>query len=152
VIDHGALTDAILASLGAVELMGDGIAPNEGGWIMGQPNVVAFRPYGVLVDGGMMPVESPQLIKGSRTDWKASWSLRYFGGSRQQCDWIAGVFRPEIDRLRNLEFGTDVHRILNTDPLVIGAVMRNDQVDPPYWQASDNLTLHITPRSARGTG
>jgi hypothetical protein len=150
VIDHGALTDAILGVLSPIELLGDGVAPTGGGWVMGQPNVVGFRPYGVLVDGGLNPVTSPQLLKTNRPDWRASWTLRYVGGSRSQCDWIAGMFRPAIVNLLNLEFGEDVHRVLSVDPLMMGAVTRNDQVDPPYWQASDNLTLQITPRSAKG--
>jgi hypothetical protein len=148
VIDHGALTDIILEYMGQVELIGDGIAPSGGGWVSGQPNVVAFRPYMVLVDGGMNPIQTPNLIKTDRPDWSASWSMRYFGGSRRQCEWIAGQFRPSIAGLRGLEFGEDQHRILNVNPLMMGAVMRNDQVDPPYWQAFDNLTMHVTPRNA----
>lgn len=150
-IDHGAFTDALLDALGDVELIGDGIAPSGGGWLMGQPNVVSFRPYGVLVDGGMTPIQSPQLVKTDRPDWSASWSIRYFGGSRKQCEWIAGQFRPSIPELRGMEFGTDVHRIINVSPLMMGAVMRNDQVDPPYWQVFDNLTIHVTPRNAKAT-
>ena len=149
-IDHGALTDVMLTALAQVELVGDGAAPPEGGWIMGQPNVDAFRPYLVLVDGGMQPIPSPQLIKTDRPDWNASWSFRYFGGSRKQCEWIAGIFRPTIHLFRGLEFGVDVHRILNVNPLMMGAVTRNDQVDPPYWQVIDNLTMHVTPRNAKG--
>ena len=149
-IDHGALTDAILLALAEVELMGDGIAPPDGGWLMGQPNVVAFRPYGVLVDGGMNPIQSPQLSGLTTPDWTASWSMRYFGGSRKQCEWIAGQFRPSIAGLRGLEFGEDVHKIVNVNPLMMGAVTRNDQVDPPYWQSFDNLTMHVTPHNAKG--
>lgn len=148
-IDHGALTDALLAHLAEVELIGDGVAPSGGGWVEGQPNVVAFRPYAVLVDGGMQPITSPNLIKTSRPDWTASWSLRYFGGSRKQCDWIAGLFRPAIEGLRGQTFGIDPHKIRSVDPLMMGAVSRNDQVDPPYWQAFDSLTLQITPGNAK---
>lgn len=149
-IDHGALTDALLAALSEVELVGDGVAPLDGGWLQGQPNVAAFRPYMVLVDGGMNPIQTPQLLRTDRPDWTAAWSFRYFGGSRKQVEWIAGQFRPSIAGLRGLEFGTDVHRVLNVYPLMMGAVTRNDQVDPPYWQAFDNLTMHVTPRDATG--
>jgi len=148
VIDHGALTDALLTYLGRVELVGDGIAPSEGGWLMGQPNVVSFRPYAVLVDGGAQQIMTPNLMV-DRPDWSASWSLRFFGGSRRQCEWIAGQFRPSIAGLRNLEFGEDEHRIVSVDLSMLGSVMRNDQVDPPYWQANDNLVMQVTPRNAK---
>lgn len=148
-IDHGSLTDLLLTHLGAVELIGDGAAPGEGGWLSGQPNVDAFRPYAVLVDGGMQPIMSPNLIKTSRPDWTASWSLRYFGGSRKQCEWIAGIFRPAIEGLRGQSFGSDPHKIRSLEPFMFGAVSRNDQVDPPYWQAFDNLTMQVTPENAK---
>lgn len=150
-IDHGALTDAVLASLiGATgELLGDGVAPGEGGWVMGQPNTDVFRPYGVLVDGGMNPIQTPNLIRTGRPDWTATWSLRYFGGSRKQCEWIAGVFRPAIEVMRGMVFGTDPHLVRTVDPLMMGSVMRNDQVDPPYWQVIDNLTMQITPQNVK---
>lgn len=153
-IDHGALTDALLLQLRTAsgELLGDGMAPPEGGWLEGQPNVDVFRPYGVLVDGGLNPVQSPALVKTSRPDWTSSWSFRYFGGSRKQVDWIASQFRTEIEGLRGLVFGTDPHKILTVEPLMMGAVNRNDQVDPPYWQAFDNLTMQITPQNAKGFG
>jgi len=44
VIDHGALTDIILATMSEVELVGDGTAPADGGGLQGQPNVAAFGP------------------------------------------------------------------------------------------------------------
>jgi hypothetical protein len=141
-----------MAALSQVELVGDGVAPPEGGWLQGQPNVSAFRPYLVLVDGGMNPIQTPQLIRTDRPDWNAMWSFRYFGGSRRQVEWIAGQFRPTIHLLRGLEFGTDVYQILNVHPLMMGAVTRNDQVDPPYWQSLDNLTMQVTPRDATGVG
>lgn len=148
-IDHAALTDELLVALARTgELIGDGVAPAEGGWLAGQPNVEAFRPYAVLVDGGTNPIRSPNLIT-KRTSWNATWSIRYFGGSRPQCDWIAGKFRLAVEAVMGLEFSNiDPHRIINVDQM-LGPVQRNDQVDPPFWQAFDNVVLHITPINTR---
>lgn len=151
-IDNGAFTELLLETLSVHgDLLGDGVAPTEGGWLTGQPNANVFRPYSVLVSGGMQPVQSPNLIKTDRPDYNASWSLRHFGGSRKQCDWIAQQFRDQIYTLRGLTFGADTYKINSVSPLSIGAVSRNDQVDPPYWQAFDNLTILVTPFQVRQT-
>jgi hypothetical protein len=148
VIDHGALTDALLAHMRLTgELVGDGVAPSGGGWLMGQPNLDTFAPYLVIVDGGGVARDGG--VMGSRPNWQTTWSFRFFGGSRRQCDWIAGVFRPEVDTFLNTEFGLDIHKVIDSGVQSLGPVSRNDQVDPPYWQSFDAVSILCSPKSVK---
>lgn len=147
-IDHGALTDRMIETLAQAteERVGDGVAPADGGWLAGQPNVGVFVPYLVLVDGGMIPRND---VMCDNPDWLATWSVRYFGGSRSQCDWIASKGRNALPSLDRMTFGgLDVYQVQSRDLVSIGAVTRVDQVDPPYWQCFDTVQLLCSPRRA----
>ena len=141
-IDHGALTDAIIAQLQTSgELVGDGIAPEEGGWLKGQPNRSVFVPYVVLVSAGSNVMIND--LDGN-LDWTVNWNLRYFGGSRKQLDWIATKIRHTIDagpnNLLHSIFGDiEPYKITAIQWQTLGSVNRVDTVNPPFWQCFDNL-------------
>jgi hypothetical protein len=151
-IDHGALTDLVLAHLqaqmaanpdvtaGKVPPVGDGAAPTEGGWADGQAGTGIFVPYVVLVSGGAAPFA---LDPGSSTPtWAVGWSLRSFGGSRKQCDWMATVAREAIGGLKKETFGTpEVWKVINTQWVSLGPVARNDSTAPPSWSVFDTVNL-----------
>ena len=140
-IDHGALTDLVLGHLQTVsgELVGDGIAPADGGWVKGQPNQSVFVPYSVLASGGA----SPTVTDFRYTfDWRVSWSLRHFGGSRKQVDWIATKNRSAVEGLLQEHFGvSDEFKIIGMSWDSLGAVNRIDTTNPAFWQAFDSFSF-----------
>jgi hypothetical protein len=147
-IDHGALTDAILTQLATSgELIGDGIAPLDGGWLQGQPNQSIFVPYTVLVSNGSNPV-----IDGldGNLDWAVNFSLRHFGGARKQVDWVANKTRVAIDAngLHKSTFGTtQVYKIIDIQWQNLGSVSRVDTVNPAFWQSFDTVRFICSPNN-----
>jgi hypothetical protein len=142
VIDHGALTDKILTQLATSgELIGDGVAPVDGGWLQGQPNQSVFVPYTVLVSTG-----SNVMINDfdGNLDWTINFNLRHFGGSRKQVDWVANKTRAVVDAgvntLLHATFGTtEVYKVTAIQWQALGAVNRVDTVNPAFWQCFDTV-------------
>ena len=141
-IDLGALTELLIAELGAVEglLVGDGIAPMDGGWLQGQPNQSVFRPYVVLSSQGASPRENTPWT-GTDPAWAVTWSLKHFAGSRKQLDWAALQARAAVHGITKTTFGVDVYKVHALEWSSLGSINRIDSVDPPFWQAFDTFTL-----------
>ena len=140
-LDHGALTDLVLEHLTMqqeVVLIGDGVAPLDGGWQKGQPNQNVFRPYAVLVSGGA-GVRENAVFTGIDPTWAVTWSLRSFGGSRKQVDWTAHIVRQAIEGLMKKTFGSPTYKIHAVEWQSLGSVSRLDSTDPPFWQAFDSF-------------
>ena len=149
--DHGALTDLVLGYLatafesnvditsGKEPPIGDGVAPAEGGWDAGQAGTGVFVPYVVLVSGGAVPVALD--IANSVPAWGVGFSLRSFGGSRAQCDWIATQSRRALEGIKRSTFGDPVAKVINVQWVTLGPVARNDSTAPPSWGVFDTVTL-----------
>ena len=153
-MDHGALVDAFLAHLsvtvalgftvGSEPLVGDGVAPVDGGWVNGQPDSGVFRPYSVLVDAGSSP-RAADLALSFPGAWTCGWSVRSFGGSRKQCDWMATRARAAVDGMGRTVFGEDPWTVIGTEWSSLGSVVRIDSTNPPFWQVYDTLSLIVSP-------
>ncbi len=141
-INHGALTDALMTRIttGSGQLVGDGVAPEGGGWATGQPNQGIFVPYIVLVSQGARV--STENFTGYM-DWRVTWSTRNFGGSRKQVDWVAQKSRESIDSINKTLFGDAgvQFKIISVEWESLGAVQRIDTVNPPFWQTFDTFAL-----------
>jgi hypothetical protein len=146
VISIPALTDIVLTAMRSNGIMvGDGVAPMEGGWSSGTPNVAGFTPYTVLAFNGATPT-NPEIV-ASDPDWSCAWLLRHFGGSREQADWVGDQMRNNVVATLKQKFGVaDPYKVSGIVWSNLGALSRNDQVDPPYWQSQDSVTL-LTSRS-----
>src|SRR4051794_29884906 len=85
------LTPALLAQESGEQdiLLGDHLAPEEGGWPGGEPGSGDFVPYVVFTTRPATP--SPGVPVGSTEadSWEAAYSLVGYGAQRQQADWIA---------------------------------------------------------------
>lgn len=142
-IELGALTDLVLEHVAdeTGQLVGDGIAPPEGGWISGQPNAGVFAPYLVLASVGTVPrFSSLDDLTTAILSWEVSFQMRGYGGSRTQVDWVMTLGRSALEGLTHQTFGEDdTYRIKATDWKSLGATTRNDSVDPPFWQVADTL-------------
>jgi hypothetical protein len=121
------------------ELIGDGIAPIDGGWLQGQPNQSVFVPYTVLVSTGSNVMIND--LDGN-LDWTVNFNLRHFGGSRKQVDWVANKTRTSVDTsgLLYATFGTtEVYKVTAIQWQALGAVNRVDTVNPAFWQSFDTV-------------
>jgi hypothetical protein len=149
-LDHGALTDLVISRIEdsisslvtgtAKPLVGDGAAPDDGGWLQGQPGDGVFRPYVVVVSGGGAP--RYQDLSSFSPQWAVSYSLRSFGGSRKQCDWMAHLSRQAI--LTVVGGNVNNWSIIGLEWASLGPVSRQDATAPPTWQVFDNVTLVVS--------
>lgn len=138
-INIGALTDAVIAHLsGEGLLIGDGIAPKESGWTQGSPNVDRFIPCTVI--GTEAAVPSLDGL-GMLPEWEVAFTLRHYGGARRQCDFQAHAARVAFQSVDGLSFGDPVHRIIRVRWSSLGGLVRLDQLNPPFWQAYDQVAV-----------
>lgn len=157
VYTRGPLTDTLLdyftAGLTAATLdlgVGDGIAPPDRGWQGGQPGVGPYKPYTVLSALAATPNLQPAM-RGDTSSWQQPYSLLCVGGSRQQADWASDSLRILLSRFarpagstqpRRLTLG-DVWEVVRVSYTSLGGPSRNDQTDPPIWQATDAFVLWL---------
>jgi len=151
VLDTGALTDHLIASMAELSWLevGDGIAPVDGGWAKGQPNVDQFVPYVVVAFTGARPraVSTELLMSKQEETWLASFQLRYHGASRSQVDWTGMECREKVAGLLKTRVSEQPdHEITWIEWQSLGGVQRNDVVDPPIWAATDGFTFHVVKR------
>jgi hypothetical protein len=120
-------------------VVGDGVAPAAVGWSAGTPNIASFVGYSVFSFNGASPT-NPDIFK-AEPEWQTNWMLRHYGGSRQQVDWVADQVRASVVGVLKETFGTEPFKVIGVIWSQLGGVSRNDQVDPPYWQAQDVFAL-----------
>lgn len=147
-IEVGALCDLLVAELAHTfgpTHVGDQIAPVDGGWIAGQPNVKAFRPYVVVVQGPATSA-TPDRIVPSHSEWLVSFSVRSFGGSPAQVRTVAQQAREALDAIKPATlFGVaDIFGVVHLHFDQLGSVIRDDAVDPPYWQVFDAVRVEVS--------
>lgn len=149
-LDHGLLTDLVIARLAEMTAtlapsaslppVGDGVAPDSGGWIDGQPGSGVFRPYSVVVSGGAAP--RYQDLSSFEPDWAVGYSIRSFGGSRKQCDWMATLCRRSMASMVRMDVGG--WSVIGIEWGSWGPVSRSDATSPPFWQVFDTVTLVLS--------
>lgn len=148
VFKRGVLTDTLLDHLegvlgGTAVLIGDGIAPVEGGWTGGEPGAGSFVPYSVVATGPAQR-QSKDPIGHDSSSWLTSYTFRAVGGTRAQCDWTADLVREGMTgwKVKGLDLGSNWSIVQASFPN-LGPVTRNDSVDPAYWEVVDNLSLWL---------
>lgn len=144
IVNVGLLTDHVVSFFGDDLLpVGDGVAPAEGGWRLGQPNVDVFVPYAVVSSAGVTR-SLTELCSNGRT-WDCQFSLRYHGGSRKQADWAATSGRRQFDKVCVSDFAEDAvrWRVFGLSWSSLGGVQRVDQTDPPFWSVQDVAVLRV---------
>lgn len=152
--DRGRVTDWLLdmltTELGDPLLAGDGMAPEAGGWPLGDPGNGDFVPYLTLATGKGVPVSADPLAAAEGEDWQLAYTISYFGGTRSQTDWAADLGRAAWNSRRDarIECGSatapNPWKAYRFAVAEMGALTRNDQVQPPYWQLVDQATLRLT--------
>jgi len=132
----------VLAEISWLEV-GDGIAPVNGGWSKGEPNTGDYVPYAVVAFSGARP-RTPELsLSKAEEAWVTTFQLRYHAASRQQTDWTAMACRGAVNALlRSLVVADETFAVTWVEWQSLGAVVRNDSVDPPIWSSTDSVILH----------
>lgn len=143
-MNRGALTDFLITTLeGESLIVGDGVAPRNGGWESGQPNVGKFVPYVVVMAGSVQGVDR-NVARGYTKDWMAAFSLRTFSATRRTTDALAFAAREALEDCTPFVFGG--FKAIHVSVSTIGALQRSDASDPPLWQEFDSVEVHCVPQ------
>lgn len=144
-MNRGLLTDHVISILEDHDLLvGDGVAPKEGGWVTGQPNVGRFIPYVVLMSGPGTVMDRAMNRVGSY-DVKNLYYLRSFASTRRSVDKISHASRTALELVTPFIF--EDFKAIHCMPSSLGATIRNDAQDPPLWQVYDTIEIHCVPQS-----
>ena len=151
-IARSALTTAIIGYLvDALEpghvLVGRGQAPPEGGWENGQPGLGDFVSYVTLKTGpATTPAAGePARMGVARTSWDVNYSLTSVGALESHADDTADKVReaivglPESFTLRSFTWTLQQVRTPR-----LGATTPNTATDPPFWEVTDDVSLHLS--------
>jgi hypothetical protein len=138
-----ALVDHLTAALTGKLLVGDGIAPENGGWAGGQAGSGEFVAY-IVLSGRTATPWNAEPIRGGQGSWRATYSVLYAGGDRQQADWSGDTSREAVQSFAGTRLDLNGQwGVLNVEHELIGPLTRNDQVNPPYWEATDSIVLSL---------
>lgn len=145
VLFRGELTDYLLERLGEVVLVGDGKAPDEGGWD-DDPNdpESSFVPYAVV-----SPQNAPEAsgsLGDSNTEWRLPYSYTVFAISREHVEFYADRVRQAcVDLARTVVvLGDSKWKIQQCRVNSIGGVSRSDVVEPSEYAQTDVVVLYIS--------
>ena len=151
-IARSALTSQLVAYLSAAlapagVLVGRGTAPTEGGWESGQPGTGNFVSYVTVKTGAATTPAAgePARLGKTRDSWDASYSLTCVGALELHADDTADKVReaivdlPKVLHLRDFTWTLQQVRTPR-----LGAVTRNDSTDPPFWEVTDDVSLHLS--------
>lgn len=126
-------------------LVGDGVAPPDGGWT---PEGMGFKEFvGYTVLGVASLTIGPDGTLGDDFgDPRFTLFLRGYGGSRGQADFVADVARNALYTwvLATLPLDSYNWRVVSVTFPRLAGPMRVDTVDPFYWAVTDTaqVTLH----------
>lgn len=147
---HGALTAAFAADTAVPGvLVGDGVAPEAGGWSKGQPNDTAgvFVPYLVLGYGAPVVSQSANtpLCDTTATLLAISYVLTSFTHDRASADQLAARSRAHVKALTTLGVGAGDLSLRGAALFVdsVRGAVRTDQTFPAMWSATSNLRLNV---------
>lgn len=146
VLPRSDITEWVIATISEKITVGDGKAPEDGGWD-NDPNHPdsSYSPYVVIVP---MPVsESSGPIGDSRADYRVPFSLAYYGISRSQVDQYSDMCRKHLDDQKKpqiVSWAGEAWKVQKIEPSSIGGVTRSDAVEPSIYNQFDVITLWLS--------
>lgn len=142
-INMAAATSAVLEALGddSGQFIGDGVKPELAGWLNGEPNSGVFAPYSVLAFAGGVQRDDTWRYAEAIRAWNLSWRLSHYGASRAQCDFVATRVREAVAALMGSTIAG--YRVNGGRWPGLGAMSRDDSINPPLWSVSDTLILMV---------
>lgn len=148
---RGVLTDSVITwlrdALAPGALVGDGIAPEAGGWnTQGEPNLGAFVPYTVVKTGAANPAEREGTNR-RHASWLMAYGLDHFGALRNQCDYLADIVRALVtEQLRADDRDTTLlpgWKVQEAYFGALGSLDRTDAVTPSAFTCRDVVVLRV---------
>lgn len=151
ILQRGKFTDALFAYLvgktPGPTIWGDGEAPVGGGWSSSQAGAGTFTPYVVLLTGPGQPNLPETLARRIGASWRLVYSIHGVGGDRHQAEYALDTVRPILSALHsqtyNVGVGNEPWFVQKSAYLQLGSVLRNDTVDPPYYEGTDTLEIWL---------
>lgn len=142
-INTGLLTVDVIAMLAqeSGQFVGDGVKPENSGWLSGEPNTGVFAPYSVVTVSGAVTRDYPLSYAETIQSWKVSFRLVHYGASRAQCDFVAFQVRNSVGQLLLTQSGD--FRVSGATWSGLGSMSRDDSLNPALWNTSDIFTLSL---------
>lgn len=142
-IDTGAVTVALLEALrtASEQQIGDGMRPDQVGWLNGEPNSGVFVPYTVLTVAGAQTRDVPLPYAETIRSWMLTVRLTHYGASRAQADFVATKVRGAVGDL--MRESLDGFTVSGGRWPGLGAMVRDDSINPALWSVSDTLILML---------
>lgn len=145
-LPRGLLTDYLITQLTSAGLLvGDGEAPDAGGWD-DDPNLPtsSYIPYVVL--NPMAAAEPTGPLGDTSADFRVPYSVTAAGISRKQVETYADIGRKKITDLTRvvIQLSGENWKIQQARANSIGGVVRSDTVEPSEFTQSDVVIVYIS--------
>ena len=144
-LHRGDFTGYLLTELSTALLVGDGDAPDEGGWD-DDPSAPgsSYSPYTVV--NPLTTQEATGSIGDSNSEIRAPYSMTSYGISREQVEFFADKSREIAVGLARTDvlLGEDEWRIQQVRVSSIGGVARNDSVRPSEFSQTDVVMIYLS--------
>lgn len=145
-LPRGELTTILVTRLQTAGLLiGDGVAPNTGGW-NDDPNLPTskFLPY--LVINPMAVADPTGPVGDTSSDFRVPYSMTSTGISRKQVEVYSDKGRKTLSEMeRNtVTLGGSGWKIQQVRANSVGGVVRTDNTEPSEFTQSDVVTIWIT--------
>jgi hypothetical protein len=143
VIDTGSVIVDVLDGFRFLsdQQVGDGIRPDGVGWLNGEPNAGVFVPYSVVTVAGATTRDMPLPYEETIKSWQVTFRLTHYGASRAQADFVATKVRGAVSGFMRQSAGG--YQVTGARWAGLGAMTRDDSINPPLWSASDTLILML---------
>lgn len=151
ILRRGKFTDLLLAGVASKfaatpVLLGDGEAPQGGGWSGQQAGSGNFVPYAILQTGtAVKNLQEP--LRGRDTSWRLGYRVKAAGANRQQADFALDTARLIFSDLAHGVYacgvGAEVWKVLKSEYTQLGEVNPNNATDPATWEATDSLEIWL---------
>lgn len=142
---RGALTSYLINRLSSEVLIGDGEAPEAGGWD-DDPNAPdsSYVPYVVLAP--QTAQEASGSLDDSNSEWRVPYTFSSYGITREQVEWNADRTRQAMVSLARVvvDLDTGNWKILQSRVNSIGGVARNDNTEPSEFSQVDVVTMWMS--------
>lgn len=148
---RGVLTDGLITwlqtALAPGALVGDGIAPEGGGWnTQGEANVGAYVPYTVVKTGAANP-DNREGVNRRHASWLMAYGLGHHGALRNQCDYLADLVRALVTAQLRAD-GRDTTllpgwKVQEAYFGALGSVDRTDATSPASFACNDVVVLRV---------
>lgn len=155
-IARGALTAAVVSHMGNVLepaiLVGRGSAPKDGGWPQGQPGRGVFKRYvTVRTTRAQSPAPGePNPVGRNLASWLVGYRIAAFESMESK---VSDVLDTAAEAISTLEGPFELRGVRWTLQQVIfgamGDIVPNNSTDPPYWQTTLDVSLHLSRERAR---